>query len=219
MDSTSETCSLIHIDDVDTSCNTQDDSVLITEWENSCEGKADCELTLSDDFFDYSGDSCFEKAQRSVVYMKAFCESDELKIGRNDYTSKRFIALTVATLDAVIMFVFLIMVITLKPAIAKATRNVLKYAYSPKIFTVMITRLPQLTPDDLYAKLWNFLEGHVREEVGSSVQIVDMQLFTSNKILDLNIEIGDLTIKVRLLLLANRVVTCTIEKQEDQRVC
>lgn len=133
-----------------------------------------------------------------LVYVKAYCENSKLELSRGTYIKKSTVAAIIASLDAAIIVIYLFMVVTLKSSIFKATRNVLKYSYSAKLYTVIITNLPEhLTPDEMLPKLWKHVDLKMNDGTQKKVhRIVDMQLATSNRLLDLQIEIGE-TIRVK----------------------
>lgn len=191
----SGTCNLIDIGLVDTSCDLATSSAFTTAWAN-CEGQTECTITIEDDFFNTSSSSCSSQISSNNVYMKVYCNDDDLQIGRNDYVSKRTIAIVLASLDAAIIVIYVIMVLSLKRSIHKATRNVLRYSYSPKLFTIAITNLPSLTHDELYHRLWKYINNRMNDEQTSKhYGIVDIQLATSSKILDLQVHIADMAHK------------------------
>ena len=127
--------------------------------------------------------------------MKAYCRVPDLSLGDNLYVSKGDIAIILAGFDAAIIVVYLIMVILLRQSIYQSTRNVLQYQYSAKLYSVVITKLPVMPIEELYHKLWRFVEKRMNEDRkgGPPHKIVDIQLASSNKVLDYQVEIGDLT--------------------------
>ena len=154
------------------------------------------------------------------VYMQMTCSADTLNLFGNFQISKSTVAFIVASLDAAIVIVFLIMVYTLRHAQKSATENVLKKAYSAASYTAQIKNLPQHMPaEELAVKLWHFLNSKLgyKEGAGGSHRVVDVQIVLPNRLISVSKNLGEIIHEVLKSSYIQSNLIC-LEKCIDQRI-
>jgi len=186
-----DTCDVIEQDDIDFSCNTNDASTLANTYGDECEGKTECDITVSSSLFKSSDSTCNAKYDSKNIYMQASCNTESINIGGND-VNKVSLAYAIVWIDIIIVCVYVFMVWSLGYVQIDATKHILKIAYSASNYSITISGLPQhLSPEDCTVELWNLIQRRLNKK-NKSFKVIDVQIIVPNKVIYLKKQIGDI---------------------------
>jgi len=190
-DETDTSCELITIFSWDHSCN-NDDQTSIQNAYASCAGTSSCSFQVDSSFFDSSKSGCSQISSSDKLYFQAYCQSDNLNLTSGKTVNKKTIGWVLASIDAAICVIYMIMLFLLRGLQKKAVYNLEDSLNSVDGYTLKISNLPSKNRSELKRELWkHFSEVQDRDEK-KTYNVVDVQLAESNTSLQLKIKLAAL---------------------------
>jgi len=187
----------------DMRCNNPDKSRIESAYKQDCEGKESCELVVSSSDFDFDQSGCsrwnpMNPNNDNLLYFNVFSKDITTKLSGGSEIRQKSIGYLVASFDAVIYIILLLMLYRLKFYENKTVTNVLENNQGVDSYTIQVRSLPKkLSVLQLRAELWKHFDkiANEFEESKGEFLVADVQLAESNTLLKLNAKLETLQAK------------------------
>jgi hypothetical protein len=179
----------------DDNCNEE----LLTDIKSeyaSCEGEKSCEFIVKSSYFDYTKTGCLNfnpitGNSNNAFYFNILCQDIKVETVGGYEVSKKNIGYIVASFDAGIYLILILMLFLLKYSENAAVVNVLGNNEGVDSYTIEVRSLPSnLEMSVLKTKLWKHFSSFKANRQTHNLSVVDVQLAESDTLLTLNTELG-----------------------------
>jgi len=189
-----------------TDCNDKDASNIKSAYQ-SCEGESDCDFVVSSSYFDYTGkngcsnwDYLDSRNSGKAFYFNILCQDVAIETVAGFEVSKKDIGYIVASFDAGIYLILILMLLMLKIYEKDTVSKVLGNNEGVDSYSIEVRSLPRhVSMSILKAKLWKHFSSFWANGKTEKLTVVDVQLAETDTLLTLQTELGILkTQKVKV---------------------
>jgi hypothetical protein len=151
-------------------------------YTQNCSKQKSCNLNINPSLFDFTQPNCgpYNNGAQQV-YFRATCDGIDILMPNGDKATKSTVAYIIASSDAILCFLFFIMLIYLKKSEEKSVKNALRTLDMASKYTVEVGNLPlHKTEEEMAFMLWSYFtqgfKSKVRYTDFSRVKVIDVQL-------------------------------------------